>query len=349
MKAKKLPSGNWRVRVFDYADADGKRHYKSFTDPDKNVAMFLANDYLAHHRGEAAPTYDDLTVKQAVDRYIEIKEAVLSPSTIREYKRMAKSYFQKLMPMKLKKLTAEHIQIAISELSLTLSPKSVRDCHGFIHAAVSMYRPDFVFNTRLPQKQETDCIVPITSEVLSVLEVADDLIRVPILLASQGSLRRSEICALTPDDFTDLGVRVSKAKVTDSDGNLVIKPPKTKAGDRFCPLPPFVIAEARAWRYFDLAPSTLTNHFVRTRNKVDVPKFSFHKLRHYFASELHFQGVPDQYICEVGGWETPEMLHRIYQHALRDHSSEMSSRIISIFDSNFSKCATKRDTKTANS
>lgn len=341
MKPKKLPSGNWRVRVFDYVDADNKRHYKSFTDPDKRTAMFLANDYLAHHRGEAAVTYDDLTVKQACDRYIEIKEAVLSPSTIREYKRIVKSYFQKLMPMKLKKLTPEHIQIAISELSLTLSPKSVRCCHGFLHAAVSRYRPDFVFNTRLPQIQKADYIIPITAEVQSVLAVADDVIRVPILLASQGSLRRSEICALTPDDFTDLGVRVSKAKVTDSDGKVVLKPPKTKAGDRFCPLPPAVIAEARAWQYFGLAPSTLTNHFTDARDKADVPKFSFHKLRHYFASELHFQGVPDQYICEVGGWESPEMLHRIYQHALRDHSSEMSTRIIQIFDKNFTECDTK--------
>ena len=348
MKAKKLPSGNWRVLVYDYTDGNNKRHYKSFTDPDKKVAMFMANDYLAHHRGEAEITYDDLTVKQAFDRYIETREAVLSPTTIREYKRMAKSYFQQLMPMKLSKLTPEHIQIAISELSLKLSPKSVRCCHGFLHAVVSTYRPNFVFNTRLPQKQENDYIIPITAEVQKLLEVADDVIRVPILLASQGSLRRSEICALTPDDFSDLGVRVSKAKVTDSEGKLVIKPPKTKAGDRFCPLPPDVIAEARNWKYFGLAPSTLTNHFTDTRDKADVPKFSFHKLRHYWASELHARGIPDKYIAEAGGWETVEMLQRIYQHTLRDHSTEMTNKIISIFDDNFSKRNTKCNTKKEN-
>lgn len=347
MKPKKLKSGNWRVQVFDYKDADGKRHYKSFTDPDKNIAMFMANDYLAHHRGEAMPTYEDLTVKQACDRYIEMKEAVLSPSTISEYKRIVKNDFQRLMPMKLRKLTPEHIQIAISELSLSLSPKTVRNRHGFLHSAISMYRPDFVFNTRLPQKKEVECVVPITSEVQLLLSAADDFIRVPILLASQGSLRRSEICALTIDDFTDLGVQVNKALVSDENGNLVLKPPKTKAGNRFCPLPSSVVAEARAWKHFGLAPSTLTNHFVRARDKVDVPKFSFHKLRHYWASELHAQGVPDKYIAEAGGWETVEMLQRIYQHALRDHSSEMNDKIISIFDSNFSKCHTKCNTKIA--
>lgn len=31
-KAKKLPSGNWRVNLYDYTDpATGKRIYKSFT------------------------------------------------------------------------------------------------------------------------------------------------------------------------------------------------------------------------------------------------------------------------------------------------------------------------------
>ena len=91
MKAKKLPSGNWRVLVYDYTDAAGKRHYKSFTDPDKNVAMFMANDYLSHHRGEAAATYADLTLKQAAERYVDSKEGVLSPSTVKEYRRVCAS------------------------------------------------------------------------------------------------------------------------------------------------------------------------------------------------------------------------------------------------------------------
>lgn len=29
--ANKLPSGNYRVRVLDYIDANNKRHFKSFT------------------------------------------------------------------------------------------------------------------------------------------------------------------------------------------------------------------------------------------------------------------------------------------------------------------------------
>ena len=31
--ARKLPSGSWRIQVFDHKDVDGKKHYKSFTAP----------------------------------------------------------------------------------------------------------------------------------------------------------------------------------------------------------------------------------------------------------------------------------------------------------------------------
>ena len=86
----------------------------------------------------------------------------------------------------------------------------------------------------------------------------------------------------------------------------------------------------------------MVKHFVR--KKADIPLFSFHKLRHYFASELHARGIPDKYIAEVGGWETVEMLQRIYQHTLRDKQEEISQKIVNVFDSNFKKCNTKCNT-----
>ena len=36
--AKKLPSGSWRCRVYDYTDENGKKHYKSFTSDNPKPA-----------------------------------------------------------------------------------------------------------------------------------------------------------------------------------------------------------------------------------------------------------------------------------------------------------------------
>ena len=99
----------------------------------------------------------------------------------------------------------------------------------------------------------------------------------PILLASSGSLRRSEICALTPDDITDIGITVNKAAVYDKDNNVVIKPPKTNAGNRFVPLPPHILKEVREWKYFGCSPATLYGQFRRLVEKCDVPHIT-----HYF-------------------------------------------------------------------
>ena len=50
-KPQKMPSGNWRVRVYDYTDKDGKKHYKSFTASSKKEAMFLASEYTLEKSG----------------------------------------------------------------------------------------------------------------------------------------------------------------------------------------------------------------------------------------------------------------------------------------------------------
>ena len=43
--AKKLPSGKWRVLVFDHTDSSGKRHYKSFTDTDRKRCEARAYEF----------------------------------------------------------------------------------------------------------------------------------------------------------------------------------------------------------------------------------------------------------------------------------------------------------------
>ena len=49
-KAKKLPSGSWRCRVYSYTDADGKKHQESFTAPTKAEAEMMAAEYATKKR-----------------------------------------------------------------------------------------------------------------------------------------------------------------------------------------------------------------------------------------------------------------------------------------------------------
>ena len=332
-KVTKLPSGRWRARAYDYTDEKGVRHYKSFTADTKNEAMLAA---LAHkpRTVDKNAAYDELTLSAAYKRYIDGRAKTLAPSTIAEYRRQRKRDFPALMKMQLKDITPEIVQTAVNEAAQTASPKTVRNMHGLLHKVLKCYAPRCILNTDLPQKEKTPVYVPTSDEVAAALNAADEWLYVPILLASQGSLRRSEICALTPDDVTPFGVTINKAMVKDENKKFVIKPPKTNAGYRTCPLPLDVIKQVQAWQHFGITPDKLEHKWQAVKKSEKLP-FKFHAFRHYWASLLHSKGLPDQYIAATGGWSSVEMLHKIYAHALRDKKPEFNDQIVNIFADEF--------------
>lgn len=325
-KPERTQSGKWRIRV-EYYD-NGKRRFKSFTAPTKKEVLALGYQFESEKQKHSR--YDEMTLKEAFDRYINARAGSLSPSTVRGYKVIKENAFDVLMPLRLKDITAEMVQTSISEMSLSLSPKTVRNRHGLLVSVLKAYNPSLTLNTHLPQSERKERAIPTAAEVRVCLENASDYLKVPILLASAGSLRRSEVCALTPEDITDSGVKVNKAVVYDSDSNLVTKYPKSTAGFRFCPLSKEIIKEVRQWEHFGLAPSKIKKEYQKLKNKLDLD-FTFHAFRHYFASELHAQGVPDKYIAKVGGWKDVTTVQKIYQHTLKDKEKIYNQQIVNIF------------------
>lgn len=133
-KAKKLPSGNWRVNLYDYTDpASGKRIYKSFTATTKKEAEYMAAEYKLDGKQRTASA-GDMTLKEAYTRYIDSKTNVLSPSTIREYRRSARNDLQDIMPLKLRDITQEAVQRSINQFAANHAPKTVRNAHGLLVA-----------------------------------------------------------------------------------------------------------------------------------------------------------------------------------------------------------------------
>lgn len=331
-KAKKLPSGSWRVLVYAGKE-NGKKKYKSFTAPTKKEAEFQAAQYAMERKERENGA---MTVKEAYERYISSKENVLSPATVREYRRCAKKDLQSLMKYHLDDLTPELIQSAINEEAATHSPKSIRNMHGLLSAVLGMFAPDLAVRTRLPQKKQREYTIPTEQEFLKLLEVTKGTaMEIPILLAATGSLRRSEICAITSDDVKENGVTVNKAMVKDKNMEWKIKPPKTRAGYRFCPLPPQVIAllKTKQGRICPVTPDTITKEMINLRKKHNLPYFRFHDLRHYYASVCKAIGIPKKDIMLAGGWETESVLDNIYSHALPDKITENQTRIAEHFAS----------------
>ena len=318
-------SGLYTTQVFIGRDLNGKRITKRITAKTKRELKMLEAKLKT---SRTDPTYSSLTLGEAYDRYISSKANVISPSTLREYRRAADRDFPLLLPLPLSQLTNEIVQTAVNEIAAVNSPKTVRNKYYLLESVLKAYAPDLRLNVRLPQKIKCNPYIPTEDEVLRLINAADDFIRVPVLLASMGGLRRSEIAALTPADFSDTGVVIDKAKVRGENG-YDIKPPKTAAGYRFSPLSRDVIREALAWKYFGTTPEKIEKRFHALAQSVGVP-VTFHKLRHFYCTELLTQGFDPKTICLYGGWESVAMVFEIYGHAMQ--SRETDQKVVNIFE-----------------
>lgn len=332
MKATKLPSGNYRCRVEIGVDANGKRHWKSFTAPTRKQAEKEAQRYLLLH-----PAPDpDTTVGAAVDRFIESKRATRSQSTIVGYvaiRRRLDREFPWLAEKQTYNVTGDDLQRMIDDMAPRLSPKTIQNVWLLVSASLKkagMVLPD----PSMPRKQRPQLHIPDGDVVGQLIEAAAGTnLEIPIWLAAFGPLRRGEICALTMEDINGCVVHVCKNKVMDEHGNWVIKPPKTYKSDRYVKMPQYVIDLIGERGYiYQGDPNLLTKQFHRFLQRNNLPLFRFHDLRHFFASYCHAEMIPDYYIMQRTGHATSETLRNVYTHTLQDISSVETEKILNSLD-----------------
>ena len=320
-KAKKLPSGMWRVNAFSHRDAAGKQHRVSFTAPTKAEAEMKAAEYAANKHRKAR---HDLTIADAIDGYITAKEGVLSPSTLRSYRQMQEIYYNSIRSYKISHFTSEDMQIFISDLSVKLSPKSVRNIYGLLTASIALYSPDSIFRVTLPAKQIKRPVSPSDDEIRALYNAANDKMKVCILLGMYG-LRRGEICALKYEDIMDGVAHIHADMVKAPDSTWIYKEmPKTKDSDRFIRLPDLGTGEGFIVKW---TPDSITKRFIDLRDKLGL-NIRFHDLRHYFASTAAVLDIPDIYTADMGGWKRGgSVMKSVYQNNVTSMSDYYSNKI----------------------
>lgn len=330
--AKKLPSGKWRNLLYVGKDEHGKRKYESFTADTKKEANLMAMERArALEQGinkERTPA--NMTVGDAIDQYIDDRDKILSPKTVREYKGLRRNCLQSIMHLRLPQLTTSNVQRAINNDTKRLSPKSVKNAYGLLCSSLKAINPDLKFTVILPKLEKKEITIPTAEELAKVLdEVRDTNLEIPVLLGATCGLRRGEVAALDVNkdiDYNNCTITINKAMAINDQAEWVVKGTKTIASKRTLKAPQWVverIAEIKD-EYTPITPDNLTHYFREACERVGVD-IHFHCLRHYFASTLLALGVPDKYAMKRTGHATPNMLKNVYQHIMDKKDMEIDN------------------------
>ena len=328
-KAKKLPSGNYRCRA-SYMDEYGVRHTESFTEETAVMAEAKAAMWKAGMI-EREKNKTHLPLGEAMDNYIDVCRATgISPSTIRAYVSYRNNAYGMILRKRIDKITLRDVQAWVVERAKTSSPKTVKNNLVFISAVLKANEIKLDFSLlKLPKAQRTEMEIPDDSQIIAMLDdvYEDDDMYIAISLAALMGLRRSEICALKWSDVVvdaDGIARliVDKALVLDEDSVHVEKDPKTQAGSRVLVVPNALYGELKRRRQLrptlvSLSPNAITERYMRLADRLNVPR-RFHNLRHYHASVMLREGVPEKYITADMGHSSFDMVKRVYGHVMEE-------------------------------
>ncbi|MGJ9487079.1 tyrosine-type recombinase/integrase [Actinotignum sp. GS-2025e] len=198
---------------------------------------------------------------------------------------------------------------------------------------------------RAEKAHESVALTP--DQVAALLECAEAEWRVPIMLMAVYGLRVGELVALERRDIDTRGgvVSVRRAVKRGPRGELVIGPPKSRAGNRRIPLTDADLEKVKAHlRDYvpageeskliyrpGLKPGVVSDRGVlgavrRAGEKAGLPKLWNHDLRHTALTNFGAAGATLADLMALAGHTSAETV-MIYQHSSIDRGRELAERV----------------------
>lgn len=306
-KARQLKSGKWNIEL----RAEGQ----SITEDTEELCIAKATAIRAgflEQKKKAPP----MSLGEAVDKYIDGKSAILSPSTIRTYRGIRRNNFQKYMD----KSISDNInwQQVVNEEAKVFQPKTVSTAWRLLAPALKaqgVQAPDVL----LPQVPKTELPWLDYEQILTLCNsIKGDPCEIIVLLALH-SLRRSEIMALTGNSFDRKAqtIIVKGAAVYDEHAKLVYKSTnKNNSSQRIIPflIPRLaeILPPATNEKVFHFDIGTMRRKINKMCRTAGVPEVGVHGLRRSFASLAYHLGWSERQTMSVGGWNSFQTMHNIY-------------------------------------
>ena len=333
---RKLKSGNWFIQM----RLDGQS--VSVTEPTKLECRKKAELIKAEHRNgkkaAAAKSVSDLTLKEAMEKYIETCKPVLSPATIRGYEYVKKKRFADYHDKKLSAITWQEM---INQELDHVSEKTVKNAWGFISPSLK--------NVGYPVPEVKLAKVPVNE--IAFLQPEEIMpfcaalkgrsFEIPALLELHG-LRLSEVLAL---DWSNVDcdkwiMTINGARVRGTDGMTDKKTNKNQTSTRKVPImipqlkTALTAVEEKTGRVALLNQSALLKDVKRTCKRAGVTVVTNHGLRHSFASLCYHQKISERQLMQWGGWADFQTMHKIYIRLAASDESQAAEQMEGFFREN---------------
>lgn len=355
-KKGELPSGNIRRQIYDHSelvfDENGlpvidqktgkqkkKRIYKSITASSTTEANLIKAEIKSGKK--KIGNYGNLTLSEAIDKYIESSDSVLSPSTIRGYRTIQRNSFKMLMPMQLSKINNAILKEAVNaECKRTkgtknpkkISSKTVCNSYGLICTVLNNYAPEIDYNVTLPQLEHNKHELSPPDVIYNIFKGTE--MELPVMLAMWLSFTMSEIQGLTKSKSLSSDgwyITIKEVLVKNEHNEIVVKNKgKQPARDRTLRLPEYIkglIDKVPTDKIITLSGAAITQRFAKAVKRANIPHMTFHDLRHVNASVMALLNVPDKYAQERGGWHSDAIMKNTYMQTFSSERIAVDDQI----------------------
>ncbi len=206
--------GVWEVIAIAGRDPlTGRWRYRSRTvrGTKRDAQRRLAS--LVHEVSSGAVRPAEVTLSVVLERWLELVGEDLSPTTLREYRRLiARRIAPALGGLSVSKVTTARLDAFYQALSreADLSPASIRQIHSILRRGLRQaVRWEWIpanpaVNATLPRRQRTEIAPPSPSTTRALLQAAnehDQAFGTLLLLAASTGMRRGELCGLKWSDL----------------------------------------------------------------------------------------------------------------------------------------------------
>lgn len=328
--AHMLPSGSWRCQVM----INGVR--KSFVADTEDEAVRLAMLHKlsgSNDEADLKQAHKMLTFSQAIDRYLAERDSVLSPSTIKSYKSYQKHRIQSVMNLPLS--ANINWQQVINREAKEVSPKTIKNIWGMVTAVLNDNKVPYK-DPALPALIKNDPVFLEPDDIKILVKAIEGHRFEAMYLLCLHGLRRSEACAVRPENIKDGYILVRGAKVYDKDGNLIMRQEnKTYESHRNVPIMIDrlnVLAKECSTEFMFMGKPSSTTHPLQTICRQNgLPEVNLHQLRHSYASLCYYLGISEMQCMEYGGWNDIQVMRKIYTHLARKSRNDAEKKLKEFF------------------